>query len=144
MMQLASRKYPDVERRALFEYPNVVRAERSKVGSSEPGVGGAARSSTPHHTLCSGPDRDPPVHSGPHLSDLLTFQACAGVVVLLMFLIGVEFSIPDLLRVQSVALVSDGGRKRVQHTARRAVDFDIAKCLRRVQHVLLGPVGSLL
>jgi hypothetical protein len=144
MMQLASRKYPELGRRALFEYPNIVRAERGKVGSSEPGVGGVAPSSTPDHTLCSGPDRDLLVHPGPHLSDSLTFQVCAGVVVLLMFLIGVEFSIPDPMRVQPVALVSDGGRKRVQHTDLRAVDFDIAKCLRRVQHVLRWPAGNFL
>jgi hypothetical protein len=57
-----------------------------------------------------------------------------------MFLIGVEFSIPDMTRVQSVALVSDGGRKRIQHTDRRAVDFDIAKSFRRVQYVpVAGP-----
>src|SRR5580698_7800961 len=42
----------------------------------------------------------------PHLSDLHTFEVFAEVgVVLLMFSIGVEFSIPDLLRVKWAALV---------------------------------------
>jgi monovalent cation:H+ antiporter-2, CPA2 family len=47
-----------------------------------------------------------PFTPGPHLSDLLTFEVFAEVgVVLLMFSIGVEFSIPDLLKVKWVALV---------------------------------------
>ncbi len=47
-----------------------------------------------------------PFTPGPHLSDLHTFEVFAEVgVVLLMFSIGVEFSIPDLLRVKWVALV---------------------------------------
>src|SRR5277367_2484741 len=47
-----------------------------------------------------------PFTPGPHLSDLHTFELFAEVgVVLLMFSIGVEFSIPDLLRVKWVALV---------------------------------------
>src|SRR6202044_421267 len=47
-----------------------------------------------------------PFTPGPHLSDLHTFEGFAEVgVVLLMFSIGVEFSIPDLLRVKWVALV---------------------------------------
>src|ERR1700733_7854961 len=46
-----------------------------------------------------------PFTPGPHLSDLHTFEVFAEVgVVLLMFSIGVEFSIPDLLRVKWVAL----------------------------------------
>src|SRR5271163_5049652 len=46
-----------------------------------------------------------PFTPGPHLSDLHTFELLAEVgVVLLMFSIGVEFSIPDLLRVKWVAL----------------------------------------
>ena len=46
-----------------------------------------------------------PFTPGPHLSDLHTFEVFAEVgVVLLMFSIGVEFSIPDLLRVKRVAL----------------------------------------
>ena len=47
-----------------------------------------------------------PFTPGPHLSDLHTFEVFAEVgVVLLMFSIGVEFSIPDLMRVKWVALV---------------------------------------
>ncbi|HLX82768.1 MAG TPA: cation:proton antiporter [Terriglobales bacterium] len=47
-----------------------------------------------------------PFTPGPHLSDVHTFQVFAEVgVVLLMFSIGVEFSIPELLRVKSVALI---------------------------------------
>jgi monovalent cation:H+ antiporter-2, CPA2 family len=47
-----------------------------------------------------------PFTPGPHLSDLHTFEVFAEVgVVLLMFSIGVEFSIPDLMRVKGVALI---------------------------------------
>ena len=47
-----------------------------------------------------------PFTPGPHLSDVHTFEVFAHVgVVLLMFSIGVEFSIPDLMRVKKVALV---------------------------------------
>lgn len=47
-----------------------------------------------------------PFTPGPHLSDLHTFEVFAEVgVVLLMFSIGVEFSIPDLLSVKWVALI---------------------------------------
>lgn len=47
-----------------------------------------------------------PFTPGPHVSDLHTFEVFAEVgVVLLMFSIGVEFSIPDLLRVKWVALI---------------------------------------
>jgi hypothetical protein len=47
-----------------------------------------------------------PFTPGPHLSDLHTFEVFAEVgVVLLMFSIGVEFSIPDLMPVKWVALV---------------------------------------
>jgi monovalent cation:H+ antiporter-2, CPA2 family len=47
-----------------------------------------------------------PFTPGPHLSDFHTFEVFAEVgVVLLMFSIGVEFSIPDLMRVKWVALV---------------------------------------
>jgi monovalent cation:H+ antiporter-2, CPA2 family len=47
-----------------------------------------------------------PFTPGPHLSDLHTFEVFAEVgVVLLMFSTGVEFSIPDLMRVKWVALV---------------------------------------
>src|ERR1700739_703034 len=50
-----------------------------------------------------------PFTPGPHLSDLHSFEVFAEVgVVLLMFSIGVEFSIPDLMRVKWVALI--GGR----------------------------------
>src|ERR1700723_4757058 len=46
-----------------------------------------------------------PFTPGPHLSDLHTFEVFAEVgVVLLMFSIGVEFSIPALLRVKWIAL----------------------------------------
>src|SRR5271167_4833688 len=46
-----------------------------------------------------------PFTPGPHLSELHTFEVFAEVgVVLLMFSIGVEFSIPDLMRVKWVAL----------------------------------------
>ena len=47
-----------------------------------------------------------PFTPGPQLSELHTFEVFAEVgVVLLMFSIGVEFSIPELLRVKSVALI---------------------------------------
>jgi len=47
-----------------------------------------------------------PFTPGPHLSDLHTFEVFAEVgVVLLMFSIGVEFSIPDLMRVKWIALI---------------------------------------
>src|SRR6202050_9212 len=47
-----------------------------------------------------------PFTPGPHVSDLHTFELLAEVgVVLLMFSIGVEFSIPELMRVKWVALV---------------------------------------
>jgi monovalent cation:H+ antiporter-2, CPA2 family len=47
-----------------------------------------------------------PFTPGPHVSDLHTFEVFAEVgVVLLMFSIGVEFSIPDLMQVKWVALV---------------------------------------
>jgi monovalent cation:H+ antiporter-2, CPA2 family len=46
-----------------------------------------------------------PYTPGPHLSELHTFEVFAEVgVVLLMFSIGVDFSIPDLMRVKWVAL----------------------------------------
>jgi CPA2 family monovalent cation:H+ antiporter-2 len=47
-----------------------------------------------------------PFTPGPHLSDVHTFEVFAEVgVVLLMFSIGVEFSIPELMRVKSAALI---------------------------------------
>lgn len=47
-----------------------------------------------------------PFTPGPHLSDIHTFEVFAEVgVVLLMFSIGVEFSVPDLMRVKWVALL---------------------------------------
>src|SRR5580658_1245426 len=47
-----------------------------------------------------------PFTPGPHVSELHTFEIFAEVgVVLLMFSTGVEFSIPDLMRVKWVALV---------------------------------------
>jgi monovalent cation:H+ antiporter-2, CPA2 family len=47
-----------------------------------------------------------PFTPGPQLSDIHTFEVLAEVgVVLLMFSIGVEFSIPELMRVKSVALI---------------------------------------
>ena len=47
-----------------------------------------------------------PFTPGPHLSSLHNFEVLAEVgVVLLMFSIGVEFSVPDLMRVKWVALV---------------------------------------
>src|SRR6202451_641381 len=46
-----------------------------------------------------------PFTPGPQLSDLHTFEVFAEVgVVLLMFSIGVEFSVPDLMRVKWIAL----------------------------------------
>ena len=46
-----------------------------------------------------------PFTPGPHLSDLHTFEVFAEIgVVLLMFSIGVEFSIPDLMQVKWVAV----------------------------------------
>jgi len=47
-----------------------------------------------------------PFTPGPHLADLHEFEVFAEVgVVLLMFSIGVEFSIPELMRVKTVALI---------------------------------------
>ena len=47
-----------------------------------------------------------PFTPGPHLSDLHTFEVFAEVgVVLLMFSVGVDFSIPELMRVKRVALI---------------------------------------
>ncbi len=47
-----------------------------------------------------------PFTPGPHVSDLHSFEVFAEVgVVLLMFSTGVEFSIPDLMRVKWIALV---------------------------------------
>jgi monovalent cation:H+ antiporter-2, CPA2 family len=47
-----------------------------------------------------------PFTPGPHLSELHTFEVFAEVgVVLLMFSVGVEFSIPELMRVKWVALL---------------------------------------
>jgi monovalent cation:H+ antiporter-2, CPA2 family len=47
-----------------------------------------------------------PFTPGPHLSDPHSFEVFAEVgVALLMFSIGVEFSIPDLMRVKRVALI---------------------------------------
>src|ERR1700691_1767642 len=53
-----------------------------------------------------------PFRSGARLSDLHTFEVFAEVgVVLLMFSIGVQFSIPDLMRVKWIAL--GGGTLRL-------------------------------
>jgi CPA2 family monovalent cation:H+ antiporter-2 len=47
-----------------------------------------------------------PLTPGPHVHDVHVFELMAEVgVVLLMFSVGIEFSIPDLLRVKWVALV---------------------------------------
>ena len=47
-----------------------------------------------------------PLTPGPHVHDVHTFQVMAEVgVILLMFSVGLEFSIPELLRVKWVALV---------------------------------------
>ncbi|HMD42223.1 MAG TPA: cation:proton antiporter [Candidatus Acidoferrum sp.] len=46
-----------------------------------------------------------PLTPGPHVADVHTFELMAEVgVILLMFSVGIEFSIPDLLRVKWVAL----------------------------------------
>jgi CPA2 family monovalent cation:H+ antiporter-2 len=46
-----------------------------------------------------------PLTPGPHVTDVHTFELMAEVgVILLMFSVGIEFSIPDLLRVKWVAL----------------------------------------
>src|SRR5271155_4063899 len=46
-----------------------------------------------------------PLTPGPHVHDVHVFELMAEVgVVLLMFSVGIEFSIPDLLRVKWVAL----------------------------------------
>ena len=47
-----------------------------------------------------------PFTPGPHVADVHTFELMAEIgVILLMFSVGIEFSIPDLLRVKWVALV---------------------------------------
>ncbi len=47
-----------------------------------------------------------PLTPGPHVENVHTFELMAEVgVILLMFSVGIEFSIPDLLRVKWVALV---------------------------------------
>jgi CPA2 family monovalent cation:H+ antiporter-2 len=46
-----------------------------------------------------------PLTPGPHVTDVHTFEVMAEIgVILLMFSVGIEFSIPDLLRVKWVAL----------------------------------------
>jgi monovalent cation:H+ antiporter-2, CPA2 family len=46
-----------------------------------------------------------PLTPGPHVQDVHTFEIMAEIgVILLMFSVGIEFSIPDLLRVKWVAL----------------------------------------
>ena len=46
-----------------------------------------------------------PLTPGPHVTDVHTFEMMAEIgVILLMFSVGIEFSIPDLLRVKWVAL----------------------------------------
>jgi monovalent cation:H+ antiporter-2, CPA2 family len=46
-----------------------------------------------------------PLTPGPHVTDVHTFELMAEVgVILLMFSVGIEFSIPDLLRVKWVAI----------------------------------------
>jgi monovalent cation:H+ antiporter-2, CPA2 family len=47
-----------------------------------------------------------PFTPGPHVTDVHTFELMAEIgVILLMFSVGIEFSIPDLLRVKWVALL---------------------------------------
>jgi CPA2 family monovalent cation:H+ antiporter-2 len=47
-----------------------------------------------------------PLTPGPHVHDVHTFQVMAEIgVILLMFSVGIEFSIPELLRVKWVSLV---------------------------------------
>src|SRR5271163_4236905 len=47
-----------------------------------------------------------PLTPGPHVHDVHTFEIMAEVgVILLMFSVGIEFSIPELLRVKWVALL---------------------------------------
>ncbi len=47
-----------------------------------------------------------PLTPGPHVHDVHTFETMAEVgVILLMFSVGIEFSIPELLRVKWIALV---------------------------------------
>ena len=47
-----------------------------------------------------------PLTPGPHVHDIHTFEVMAEVgVILLMFSVGIEFSIPELLRVKWVALI---------------------------------------
>jgi monovalent cation:H+ antiporter-2, CPA2 family len=47
-----------------------------------------------------------PLTPGPHVQDVHTFEVMAEVgVILLMFSVGIEFSIPELLRVKWVALI---------------------------------------
>lgn len=47
-----------------------------------------------------------PLTPGPHVHDVHTFEVMAEVgVILLMFSVGIEFSIPELLRVKWVALI---------------------------------------
>jgi monovalent cation:H+ antiporter-2, CPA2 family len=47
-----------------------------------------------------------PLTPGPHVHDVHTFQVMAEIgVILLMFSVGIEFSIPELLRVKWVALI---------------------------------------
>src|SRR3974377_1415105 len=47
-----------------------------------------------------------PLTPGPRVTDVHTFEVMAEIgVILLMFSVGIEFSIPDLLRVKWVALI---------------------------------------
>lgn len=81
-----------------------------------------------------------PFTPGLQLSDVHTFEVFADVgVVLLMFSIGVEFSIPDLMRViirsgESRVVGGNGNRGCFQCDACRVLDFDIAERFPPTRH----------
>lgn len=82
-----------------------------------------------------------PFTPGPKLSDLHSFEVFAEVgVVMLMFSIGVEFSIPDLLRVRWVALV--GGPIGILFTIGLAMAFGKLGVWSMTQGAVIGATVS--
>jgi monovalent cation:H+ antiporter-2, CPA2 family len=82
-----------------------------------------------------------PFTPGPHVSDLHSFEVFAEVgVVLLMFSTGVEFSIPDLMRVKWVALV--GGPIGILLTMSIAIGVGKAAGWTTTQGAIIGAAVS--
>jgi monovalent cation:H+ antiporter-2, CPA2 family len=82
-----------------------------------------------------------PFTPGPHVSDLHSFEVFAEVgVVLLMFSTGVEFSIPDLMRVKWVALA--GGPVGILLTMAIAIGVGKAAGWTTTQGAIIGATVS--